>query len=181
MRAIREIVVCAAWLSVFVGGGCGGTNSSDTQVSLGADGDLMTTGGAAGGTGGMSGAGSSAASGNQPGAPNQQPTFAPNFPGAGTSGADAPLMNGQLCDYVPLKGDLPTADQVTTCYFDKNGDPVPAATMEQVLECVDGKDVVHLRLTFNPDFVDNTYGTGSIGWPAKRGHRFKDLTGSDPH
>jgi hypothetical protein len=55
-----------------------------------------------------------------------------------------------------------------------------AATLEQVLECVDGTDTIHLRLTFDPGFVDNTYGAGSIGWPRKRGHTLvKDLTKSD--
>jgi hypothetical protein len=39
--------------------------------------------------------------------------------------------------------------------------------------------VVHIRLSFNPDFVDNTYGTGSIGWPHRRGHTWKDLEKSD--
>jgi hypothetical protein len=49
-----------------------------------------------------------------------------------------------------------------------------------VLECASGKDAVHLRLTFDPDFVDNTFGTGSIGWPHRRGHTFlKDLIKSD--
>src|SRR5690606_13171862 len=60
---------------------------------------------------------------------------------------------------------------------------------------------IHLRLTFNPDFVDNSYGETAIGWgdanveaaepPApdtkekpkskkgKTGHTFKDLVGSD--
>lgn len=40
-------------------------------------------------------------------------------------------------------------------------------------------DVVDIEVTFNPHFVDNTFGTGSIGWPHKRGHTFKDLLGSD--
>lgn len=41
-------------------------------------------------------------------------------------------------------------------------------------------DAVDIEITFNPHFVDNTYGTGSsIGWPHKRGHTFNDLVGSD--
>lgn len=35
-----------------------------------------------------------------------------------------------------------------------------------------------VEVTFNPDFVDATYGTGSVGW-GNRGHWFKDLYGSD--
>ena len=40
-------------------------------------------------------------------------------------------------------------------------------------------DVVDLEVTFNPDFVDNTYGTGSQGWSQRRGHTFRDLHISD--
>jgi hypothetical protein len=67
----------------------------------------------------------------------------------------------------------------TKCMKAKGSDYL-AATLEQVLECVDGTDTIHLRLTFDPGFVDNTFGAGSIGWPRKRGHTFvKDLTKSD--
>jgi hypothetical protein len=114
---------------------------------------------------------------NQPAAPGVPPTFVPNFPGAGSSDAGAPLTNGKLCDYVPANG-APSPNNITKCFLGPNSQ-VPAATLEQVLECVDGKDVVHIRLTFNPNFVDNTYGTGAIGWPAKRGHTWRDLEKSD--
>ena len=36
---------------------------------------------------------------------------------------------------------------------------------------------VTLRVTFSKKFVDNTYGTGAIGWP--NGHTWGNLTGSD--
>jgi hypothetical protein len=56
----------------------------------------------------------------------------------------------------------------------------PAVVIEQVIEEVNGLAYVHLRVTFDPAFTDNTYGEGSCcGWPEKRGHRFSDLTGSD--
>lgn len=165
----RRVFVGFWLLWAFAGSGCGDVvNATSADAGPGGDGDSAGDGD-----------GDGSRSGSAPGAPGQQPTFVPSFPGAGTSGADAPLMNGQLCDYVPADNELPTANQVTTCFFDKDGDPVPAATLEQVLECVEGQDVVHLRLTFNPGFVDNTYGAGSMGWSAKRGHRFRDLTGSD--
>jgi hypothetical protein len=112
-----------------------------------------------------------------PAAPGAQPTYAPKFPGAGTSGADKPLTNGKLCDYVPLNG-APSPNDITKCFFGPNN-PVPAATLEQVLECAEGTDVVHIRLSFNPAFVDNTYGTGAIGWPHRRGHTWADLYKSD--
>jgi len=64
-----------------------------------------------------------------------------------------------------------------TCFF--GPDPaVPAATIEHVLEVVNGLAVVKVRLTLDPRFVDNTYGKNALGWSAK-GHTFKDLVGSD--
>jgi len=39
--------------------------------------------------------------------------------------------------------------------------------------------VVDIEVTFNPAFVDNTYGKNSIGWNPKRPHTFKDLYSSD--
>jgi hypothetical protein len=132
--------------------------------------------GATGTDGGVN-SGGSAVDPTQPAAPGVAPIFAPKFPGAGTSGDDAPLTNGELCDYVPANG-APSPNDITTCFFGPNN-PVPAATLEQVLECVDGSDVVHVRLSFNPNFVDNTYGSGAIGWPHRRGHTWADLYKSD--
>ena len=101
------------------------------------------------------------------------------FPGSGTStDAAQPLQNGELCDAVAGAA-VATAGDVTRCFFTPDDRQNPAATVEQVLECAEGTNTLHLRLTFDPHFVDNTYGDGSIGWPQKRGHRFRDLTGSD--
>lgn len=177
----------------------GGAPSGDGgDGTSGASGATSGNGGASGSTSGDPDGGGSGTSGgdgdggsgvdpNAPAAPGVPPTFATNFPGAGTSGDDAPLTNGELCDYVPLNG-APTPNELTTCFFSP-GDPNPAATMEQVLECVDGQDVVHIRLTFNPSFVDNSYGENSIGWRVpdpnkprgggRGGHSFDDLVGSD--
>jgi len=137
------------------------------------------------------------------------PTTLPSFPGAGTSNAADPLPNGMLCDWVE-GAETPIPERVERCFFDKN-DPStgPAATLEQVLECVEDADTVHLRLTFHPWFVDNSYGVNAIGWDkeaaapmmmgapmmgapmgmdgkmpkmpkmGKSGHTFKDLVGSD--
>jgi hypothetical protein len=102
------------------------------------------------------------------------------FPGAGTSNAGQPLQNGMLCDAVA--GNAPVVpEQPHTCYVNKNDPTQIAATLEQVLECAkeSNTNTVHLRLTFHPWFVDNTYGAGSIGWPVKRGHWFVDLVRSD--
>lgn len=85
----------------------------------------------------------------------------PRFPGAG-GGA----------------GGLPGA--TLECYYPAGGAAapgMPAATVEYLLEAIQGPQSVHVRVTFNPDFVDNTYGANAVGWA--RGHTFKDLVGSD--
>jgi hypothetical protein len=83
-----------------------------------------------------------------------------------------------VCDDVP-GATLGAVSDVTRCFYGADDRANPAATIEQVLECVEGSTVLHLRLTFAPWFNDNTYGTGSVGWPERRGHRFRDLVGSD--
>lgn len=88
--------------------------------------------------------------------------FVPDFPGAGNSGADAPLAGGMLCDTV-TRTRTKLTDPTTSCFF-QTGQTQPSATLEQVLECVEGVNAVHLRLTFDPAFVDNTYGANAIGW-----------------
>lgn len=75
------------------------------------------------------------------------------------------------------ENDMPGA--IMNCFFpedDPNGDP--AATIEHVLEVYEGQDTVHVRLTLDPNFVDNTYGEGSLNW-GNRGHRFLDIDKSD--
>ncbi|HKY34757.1 MAG TPA: hypothetical protein VJN18_02355 [Polyangiaceae bacterium] len=72
---------------------------------------------------------------------------------------------------------------VTLC-FAGEGDLTPddpAVVIEQVIEELNGVAYVHIRITFDPAFVDNTYGEGACcGWSEKRGHTFnKDLTNSD--
>jgi hypothetical protein len=59
-------------------------------------------------------------------------------------------------------------DPKTKCFFQPN-QTQPSATIEQVLECAEGVDAVRLRLTFDPAFVDNTYGANSIGWDQRKG------------
>jgi hypothetical protein len=103
------------------------------------------------------------------------------FPGGGTSGAAAPLANGHLCDAANTSP--PGVSVVRTeCFYGSNAPASPMAMLEQVLECAQDKttNMVHVRLTLSPAFVDNTYGReSSVGWPHKRGHRFSDLVKSD--
>ncbi|MEO8182129.1 MAG: hypothetical protein ABI895_25110 [Deltaproteobacteria bacterium] len=94
------------------------------------------------------------------------------FPGAGTSGAAQPLTASLApetsgdCNPQP-SASLPTSNSgvQTVCFFSDDAD-VPAATIEQVVEVVGTAEWVHIRLTLNPDFVDNTYGETAIGWSA---------------
>ena len=140
------------------------------------------------------------------GAPNAD---APIFPGAGTSGAALPLAPGvgpeTTGDCSPeASTNAPAAAVQTVCFFSADEPNVPAATIEQVVEVVGNAEWVHIRLTLNPTFVDNSYGATAIGWnsgeptapapvpaptgderrpkppkAAKGAHSFKDLVGSD--
>lgn len=164
-------------------GACSSSNPPTPGGGAGAGslGGAGTQGNQAGSAAGSAGNGSGISS----------PTFIPMFPGAGTGNASDPLIGGMICDYVPHAGEKGADNPLTECFFEP-GKTAPAATLEQVLECVDGKDAVHLRLTFDPAFVDNTYGANQIGWdaraaakPPKMGkmarppHSWKDLVGSD--
>ncbi|MBN2191563.1 MAG: hypothetical protein JW751_02005 [Polyangiaceae bacterium] len=93
---------------------------------------------------------------------------------------------------------------VATLCFAGEGDLTPedpSAVIEQVIEAQVDSTYVHLRVTFDPSYVDNTYGeNASAGWfpdgtettddpegpggpghggPGKSGHTFNDLVGSD--
>lgn len=72
-----------------------------------------------------------------------------------------------------MSGGLPVsvlAPPATICYSGE-GDLTPndpSAVVEQVIETIDGKTYLHLRVTFDPRFVDNTYGVNaSSGWVNK--------------
>ncbi len=54
----------------------------------------------------------------------------------------------------------------------------PAAIVEYLHETAGGQNYYRIRITFDPSFVDNTYGDNASGW-GKRGHTWKDLLGSD--
>lgn len=160
--------------------------SSDPKA---ANGDEAASGAGSGDGGTASGdGGATSGSASGKGSPSDHaglPNFVPMFPGAGTGDASDPLVGGMLCDYVARDGEK-GEEPVTQCFFGA-GQTRPAATLEQVLECVDGQDTVHLRLTFDPSFADNSYGANAIGWPPRgkkgkagaSGHSFDDLVGSD--
>jgi hypothetical protein len=150
---------------------------------------------------------SAAAEGSEQASSRQALTL---FPGSGSSGAGEPLGREipptTAHDCVDL-GSGATSDELpaTTCFFDEANPTQLAASLERRLEVVDDEEWHHIRLTFNPDFVDNTYGANAIGWgdtneelaaavpkppkgmagapkppkAGKGGHTFKDLLGSD--
>jgi hypothetical protein len=131
----------------------------------------------------------------------------PPFPGAGTSGAGHGIAAGidtVTCDSgtspIGSFGPAPGSQAHIVCLYDASS--TTAATIEWIVEAAENTELVHVRLTMNPDFVDNTYGANAIGWdkatmtapggtmapasgaakPAKMGkggHTFKDLVGSD--
>jgi len=75
-------------------------------------------------------------------------------------------------------------DPDITCFYgdpDTTTETTPYASVESALEDYDGVPAVRVRLTFNPDFTDNTYGANSIGWEDAKGglREFKKITGSD--
>jgi hypothetical protein len=127
------------------------------------------------------------------------PSAPGNSPGETTSG---PHYGGASSGFRPLTTgcDPNTATECTGACEQRGGDPdptvvrppatlcfygttepvseEPAVVIEQVVETLNGRSYVHLRITFNPSFVDNTYGANaSEDWP--KGHTFKDLVGSD--
>ena len=141
------------------------------------------------------------------GAGNGSPTgggprvIVPGFPGAGTTAGD-PLRPGtgpgtarDCAGGTPvISRPTQVITQTTQCFYGVTvtTTSTPSATIEQITEILDGKKVVHLRITFDPGFVDNTYGANAIGWnagpaadagkmppKAGKGHTFKDLVGSD--
>lgn len=94
------------------------------------------------------------------------------FSGSGTSGAGEPLgaeippSTAHDCVPVGVGDAVPEAGPAqVTCFFDSNAtDDALAATIERRLEIVNDERWIHLRLTFNPGFVDNSYGETAIGW-----------------
>jgi hypothetical protein len=115
-----------------------------------------------------------------------------SFVGGGTAGA-APLAPGctpsSALECPTSSGSCATSatshpTDVVTGVLCTYGGPFtiasgkPAATVEYLHETAGGQDYYRFRITFDPSFVDNTYGTNAIGWGDK-GHTWKDLLGSD--
>ena len=188
------------------GGAKGGPGPKGTGGTTGTG-----QGGTATGSGGSSGSSGSAGSAGGDAGP-------PGFTGSGSSdlpleagcGPDTALECGGSCERAGGGPSTILRPPVALCFAGEE-DPTPASPMaliEQVIEDVSGVAMVHLRITFDPSFVDNTYGENAIGWgdqedgaaptepmppmggmmppmgggmkpPKKGGHTFEDLVGSD--
>lgn len=111
-------------------------------------------------------------SGSAPLAPGCTPASAHECPSSSgvcaTSSTSMPTGTtmGSICFYGPI-----TSSTTTT-------QSSPAATIEYLHETAGGEEYYRFRVTFDPRFVDNTYGANAIGW-GQRGHTFNDLVGSD--
>ncbi|MFZ5895670.1 MAG: hypothetical protein ACOY0T_31725 [Myxococcota bacterium] len=180
------------------GGGFGGASTS------GFGGNSASMGGATG-SGNSSGNGSgngSGSGGTQPKGFNGAPGstgFKPLVPGCGPETAQSCT---NTCETKGGSTSTVIRPPATLC-FNGAEDPTPddpMAIIEQVVEEINGKRIVHLRVTFDPNFVDNTYGANAVGWDhgaasgsggaatgtdgkmmkaPKSGHTFGDLVGSD--
>jgi hypothetical protein len=196
---MRDRYVTGLWLTLLVAGTtCGG---------------VTQTVGVAGGTGyGPSNGGPASVSG----LPAGSTAVVPIFTGAGANGA-TPLAPG--CTPASAREcPTPTGNCATSqglhvdvrahganCYYSSSTTVIPDATLEYIHELAGGQDYFRFRLTFDPAFVDNTYGSNAVGWSAqtttapppaggggpgmmpmpmpmpmmKGGHTFQDLVGSD--
>ncbi|MES1206557.1 MAG: hypothetical protein ABUS79_11535, partial [Pseudomonadota bacterium] len=116
--------------------------------------------------------------GSTPLMPGCTPASAKECPSAtgtcATSSSAGPknVSTGYIC-YYPASTAAATATTTTTAVT-----TTPEATVEYIHETAGGQEYYRFRITFDPRFVDNTYGANAIGW-GTRGHTFKDLVGSD--
>lgn len=206
----------ARWLtgavfSLLAGGllvsACGGSASGDGDGVQSGDGD-------SGGDGDFGGDGDSGGDGDDVSTsggtqligvtpiPGGGSNAAPLAPGCGPETAQECTAPGGGCDNAELLagGSVKVKDAGAVCFYGE-GIEEPSATVEHITESVAGEEYVHLRVIFDPDFVDTTYGECSLetGWVSKedesppppdgkkkppapggaKGHTFKDLVGSD--
>lgn len=147
------------------------------------------------GTGGSTHGGSSGSgSGSAPSGGSGNTTPGPQFPGSGNGfrplttgcGPDTATQCTGTCEQMGGDPGVSVIRPPVTLCFAGEGDSTPddpSAVIEQVIEEKNGVGYVHIRVTFDPSFTDNTYGEGVVsgaGWPPKRGHSFNpDLSKSD--
>lgn len=169
----------------------GGASAGGTGTpSAGASGSTSISAAGAAGSGSSTSPGSTATTSFGPGTVATIP-----FNGAGASGQNNLITTGispDSCDTTAAFNGVTVTSigvDIITCYYSASvSATVPLAFVQQDEETIGSKDLVHVRLTMNPGFVDNTYGTTAIGWsggdagtmgPKAMGHTFWDLVDSD--
>jgi hypothetical protein len=171
--------ITLAVLGLAIGSQACGGESTDAGGNAGA-GAGKSTGAGGGGHGASSGGGNSGNSSNGSSTAGPQFTghgtgYLPLTPGCGPETANS--CTGTCEKQASTDPGAIIRAPATLC-FGGEEDPTPEdplATIEQVLEVINGKRVAHLRITFDPAFVDNTYGANACcGWPAA------DTTATDP-
>ncbi len=106
---------------------------------------------------------------------------APLQPGCGPETATECTAPGGGCSSdALLEGQVKILSAGSECFFGE-GYELPQATVEHITEINQGEEYVHLRVIFDPDFVDTTYGqcSAETGWNPKRPHSLADLYKSD--
>jgi hypothetical protein len=155
-------------------GACGGgTSSGDSADSSGSDASSDQSGGS-------SDSGETVLIGVTP-IPGGGAHAAPLQPGCGPETSQECLGPGGECSTsAGLGSGVEVKDAGTVCFYGE-GIEEPSATVEHITEVVNGQEYVHLRVIFDPDFVDIIYGecSAEFGWNTMKGHTFKDLVGSD--
>jgi hypothetical protein len=167
----------------------GGGGTPGTGTGTGVTGDACTDGNECKSGLCISGKCSAGSGTGTPGGTSTTP--GPHFTGSGNGfrplttgcGPDTATQCTGTCEQMGGDPDVTVVRPPVTLCFSGDGDLTPddpSAVIEQVIETLNGVSYVHIRVTFDPHFTDNTYGSGSQGWPAKRGHTFvQDLTKSD--
>lgn len=111
-----------------------------------------------------------------------------DFTGPPLDVSDGPASADE-CPTASISASNAGASVEQICFFSADDPDTPAARIDQVVESVDGNAWVRVRLTLNPNFVDNSFGETAVGWEGdaqadgkkkkRQGHTFKDLVGSD--
>jgi hypothetical protein len=180
MRTSRHstLAAMALWFSFIGAAACGGTGEGGSGKPGSPNGNGSPTGVANGNacTNAAQCASGLCDSGQCTSGPSNVATSpGPHFGGGGPSsrplttgcGPDTSAQCGGTCE---MTGGVPVAvlaPPATICYSGE-GDLTPddpSSVIEQVIETIGGKTYLHLRVTFDPRFVDNTYGVNaSSGW-----------------
>jgi hypothetical protein len=97
--------------------------------------------------------------------------------GTSADAAEAPVYHPPFEECAGTGDQPPQGDPVCLVEEGEPADSPPMSIIEHEITEWDGVPAVHITITLNPDFVDNTYGENKVGWEGN--HSFNDLVGSD--